>query len=108
MANNQTPLSVCQISLLSTGTQAPLSSVFPSDGSPQGTSCNSLYSFVFQQLARSAKWSCLDKQVSRSLLQAAQGTPESETGTSLPLPQQPWLYAYLYPSDCLFLRTIQC
>jgi hypothetical protein len=108
MANNQTQLSVSQLALLATGTQAQISSVFPSDGSVAGNAVNTLYSFVFQQLARTAKWGALNKQVSLTLLQAAQGTPENETGTSLPIPQQPWLYAYLYPSDCLLVRQILC
>src|ERR1700677_2636362 len=108
MANNQTQLSVSALALLATGPQSTVSSIFPSDGSPAANAINTLYSFVFQQLARSAKWGCLNKQVSLTLLQAAQGTPENETGTSLPIPQQPWLYAYLYPSDALLIHQIRC
>jgi hypothetical protein len=37
---------------------------------------------------------------------AAQGTPENPSGTLLPRPPTPWLYAYAYPSDCLLFRFI--
>lgn len=103
---SQSTVSVCNLSLLSIGGRASVSSIFPSDGSTQSDSCATLFSFVFQQLARTARWGCLNKQLPLTLIQAAQGTPENPTGTSLPLPQQPWLYAYLYPPDCLFVRQI--
>jgi len=61
---------------------------------------------VFENLARTARWGCLKKQVNLTLLQAAQGTPENPTGTTLPIPQQPWSYAYLYPADSLFVRAV--
>lgn len=102
----QSQLSVCNLALLSVGARAQVSSIFPSDGSTAADACATLFSFVFQNLGRSTKWGCLNKQLSLTLIQAAQGTPENPTGTSLQLPQQPWLYAYLYPSDCLLLRDL--
>lgn len=106
--SGQNQISVCNLSLLSLGVQQQISSINPSDGSTAADACSTLFSFVFEQLARSAQWSCLNKQLSLTLIQAAQGTPENPTGTSLPIPQQPWLYAYLYPSDCLNLNQIRC
>ena len=106
MASSQSQVSCCNLSLLSIGARASVSSIFPSDGSTQADACATLFSFVFQQLARTARWGCLNKQVTLTLIQAAQGTPENPTGTTLPLPQQPWLYAYLYPSDCLLMRQV--
>ena len=103
---SQTIVTCCNLSLLSIGARAQVSSINPSDGSTESDACSTLFSFVFQQLARTAKWGCLNKQASLTLLQAAQGTPENPTGTSLPLPQQPWLYAYAYPSDCLLMRSV--
>lgn len=104
--SSQNQVSVCNISLLSLGVQQQISSINPSDGSTQANACSTLFSFVFEQFARTAQWSCLNKQISLTLIQAAQGTPENPTGTSLPIPQQPYLYAYLYPSDCLLVREI--
>lgn len=94
------------MALLSIGARAQTSSINPSDGSTASDACSTLYSFVFEQLARVSKWGCLNKQATLTLIQAAQGTPENPTGTSLPLPQQEWLYAYLYPPDCLLMREI--
>lgn len=106
--SSQSQVSVCNLSLLAIGARAQVSSINPSDGSTSADACSTLYSFVFEQLARTARWGCLKKQATLTLIQAAQGTPENPNGLSLPLPQQPWLYAYLYPSDCLFLRAILC
>lgn len=104
--SSQNHVSVSNIALLALGVQQQVSTIFPSDGSAQANAINTLYSFVFEQLARTAKWGCLKKQANLTLLQAAQGTPENPTGTSLPIPQQPWLYAYVYPTDCLLLREV--
>ena len=106
MASSQSQVSCCNLSLLSIGSMVQISSISPSDGSTESNACATLFSFVFQQLARTARWGCLNKQVTLSLIQAAQGTPENPTGTTLPLPQQPWSYGYLYPSDCLLFRQI--
>jgi hypothetical protein len=106
MASSQSAVSCCNLALLSIGARAQVSSITPSDGSTAADACATLFSFVFQQLARTARWGCLNKQVTMTLIQAAQGTPENPTGTTLPLPQQPWLYGYLYPPDCLLMRQI--
>lgn len=106
MPSSQSILSLGNLSLLSIGSRAQISSL--NENSTQAEAVNAYYQFVFEQLARSARWGCLKKQLSLTLLQAAQGTPENPTGTSLPIPQQPWRYAYLYPSDALFIRSILC
>ncbi len=106
--SSQTQLSVVNLSLLSIGARAQVSSINPSDGSTAGDACSTLFQFVFEAYARSAKWGCLKKQLSLTLIQAASGTPENPNGTTFPIPPQPWLYAYLYPADCLFLREILC
>lgn len=103
---SQSKISVCNLSLLSIGARAQVSSINPSDGSTASDACSTLFSFVFEQLARVTKWGCLNKQATLTMIQAAQGTPENPTGSSLPIPQQPWLYAYLYPPDCLLMRQI--
>lgn len=103
---SQNQVSVSNLALLSIGVQQQISAL--SDGSTAGDACATLFSFVFEQLARSAQWGCLNKQFSLTLIQAAQGTPENPDGTSLPIPQQPWTYAYLYPPDCLNVQQIRC
>lgn len=92
--------------LLSIGARATVSSISPSDGSTQANACAILYTPTFEALARSAQWNCLRKQVTLSLLQAAPGTPENPSGTTMATPPTPWLYAYAYPPDCLRMRSI--
>jgi hypothetical protein len=105
--SSQNQLSVCNLALLSIGARAQVSSILPSDGSTAGDACSQLYQFVFEALARSARWNCLRKQVALSLLTANAGTPENPLGTSLPVTsQQPWLYAYAVPSDSLAIRFL--
>ncbi len=99
-------LSISNRALLAVGARAQISSVFPSDGSEEGNAIAVLWTPTFEQLARSAPWNCLTKQVTLSLIQAASGTPENPDGTSYPLPPTPWLYTYAYPSDCLDFRYI--
>jgi len=106
MTSSQSQVSVCNLALLSIGARAQVSSISPSDGSTPADACATLFTFVFQNLARTAKWGCLNKQLSLTMIQAAQGTPENPAGTSLPIPQQPWQYGYLYPPDCLLMRSI--
>lgn len=103
--SSQSITSICNLSLLALGNQSQISNL--NEGSPQSNACSALFSFVYESLARTARWGCLNKQLSLTMIQAASGTPENPLGTSLPLPQQPWLYGYLYPSDCLMMRFLQ-
>ena len=66
-----------------------------------------LFQPTFEELARKALWNCLRYQAPLTLLKAAQGTPENQTGKILPIPPQPWLYEYLLPTDCLYVRWLR-
>lgn len=57
-------------------------------------------------MARTARWGCLRREGTLTLLGAAAGTPENPDGTTLPIPPIPWLYMYAMPSDSLFVRGI--
>lgn len=102
--SSQNIVSVCNIALLSIGAQAQISDL--TERSTQSDACNTLYQFVYEQLARTAYWNCLRQQSILTLIEAAQGTPENPQGTTLPLPPTPWLYRYLLPSTCLAARYI--
>ena len=102
--SGQSVIQVCNLSLLSLGSRSQISSL--TEGSAEANACATLFDFVYTQLARTARWNCLQKQVTLSLLAAAQGTSENPDGTELPLPPTPWLYTYAYPSDCLAMRYI--
>lgn len=99
-------ISICNRALLSVGTRAQITSINPSDGSTEGDACSVLFTPTFEQLARTARWNCLRKQLTLTLLAAAMGTPENPQGTTLPLPPTPWNYSYGLPPDCLAMRSI--
>ena len=99
-------LSIANRALLSVGARYQVSSVFPSDGSAEGNAIATLFTPCFEQLGRAANWNCLRKSANLSLLAAAQGTPENPDGTTYPIPEFPWLYAYAYPSDALKFNYI--
>jgi len=77
------------------------------ENSESSIQCNLLFQPTFEELARKALWNCLRLQTGLTLLKAAQGTPENQTGTILPIPPQPWLYEYLLPTDCLYVRYLR-
>ena len=76
------------------------------EGSTSAIIAKQLYQPTFEQIGRAAYWNCLKGQNFLTLLKAAQGTPENQDGTVLPLPPQPWLYEYLLPNDCLKIRYL--
>lgn len=92
-------------SLQDIGTRSNMSSL--NEGSTESDAVSLLLQPTFEQIARTAHWNCLRNQGSLSLLAAAPGTKENPNGTTLPLPPQPWLYSYLKPPDCLFVRYLQ-
>lgn len=99
-------LNIANRALLAVGARTYISSLNPSDGSVEADAVSTLWTSTFEQLGRAAHWNCLTRQVTMNLLQAAKGTPENSTGTILPLPPSPWLYAYQYPSNCLDVRFV--
>lgn len=104
--SSQSQVSVCNISLLSIGGRTQISSLNGSDTSVAAQACSTLFSFVYELLARTAPWNCFKKQDTLTLIQAATGTPENPTGTDYPQPPSPWLYAYQIPSDSLMVRYL--
>lgn len=104
MTASSSIVSLCNRSLLSFGARATIASL--TENSAEAIACNVFYQSTFEQLARAARWGCLRKEASLSLLMAAAGTPENINGTTLPIPPLPWLYAYAEPPDNLFVRGI--
>lgn len=90
--------------LLQIGARAQVSSL--DEGSTAANAASILWVPTYEQLGRAANWNTFRKQAILSLLKAAQGTPENPNGTTMPLPPQPWLYSYAYPSDCLKVRFL--
>lgn len=104
MTASSSPVSLSNRALLSIGARAQISDF--NEGSVEANAIRTLFIPTFEALARAARWGCLRKQATLSLLAAAQGTPENQDGTTLPLPPEPWLYQYAYPADCLAMRYI--
>lgn len=102
----QSVVSICNRSLLQMGSRVQVSSVNPSDGTPAGDACSTLFQPTYETLARAAYWNCFRKQATLTLLKAAPGTPENVSGTTYPYPPAPWLYSYQYPPDCLMERFL--
>lgn len=96
-----TQIDLSNRALLSIGARTTISSFPPADNSIEAQSCAILWQPTFEQLARTSQWNCLRKEVNLTLYQAAQGTPENVNGNTYMQPPQPWLYSYIYPSDCL-------
>lgn len=99
------PIDMSNRSLAQAGAREQIQSF--DEGSVSSINCNLLYQPTFEQLGRTAFWNCLRAQRSLTLVKAASGTPENQTGTTLPIPPQPWLYEYLLPPDCLMVRYLQ-
>lgn len=97
-------IDMCNRSLAQAGAREQIISF--TEGSVSSINCNLLFQPTFEQLGRAAHWNCLRFQSHLTLLKAARGTPENQTGTVLPVPPQPWLYEYLLPNDCLFVRFL--
>lgn len=105
MTQSSTQVSLANRSLLSFGARATINSFTETSTEAQAVSV--FFQSTFEQLARTARWSCLRKEVPLSLLAAAVGTPENIANPSLPIPPVPFLYAYAVPSDSLFIRGLQ-
>ena len=97
-------ISIANRALFQIGARSNISNL--NEGSTEANAINLLFLPKYQALARAARWNCLCKQAPLSLLKAAQGTLENQSGTELPIPLIPWLYEYAYPSDCLAVRGI--
>ncbi len=100
------PVDVCNIALAEIGARDEVSSVSPPDGSQAARICARMYQAKIDALSRAAHWNCLRAQVGMTLLMARRGTPENASGSTLPEPDWPWLYAYEYPPDCMMARFI--
>ena len=123
MTASSSQITLVNRALLGVVARAQVSSINPSDGSTEADAASLLYQPTFEQLARAARWNCLRKQATLTLLAAAVGTPENPTGIAVPgpfspafsaafgsglvpVPPSPWLYAYQVPPDSLAIRFI--
>lgn len=90
------PVDICNRSLSSMGARAVISSL--TDTSPAGVQCALLYNPTRLQLLRTAPWGFCRKTINLNLLGALTNSP--------PNSPYPWLYKYLWPSDCIKFRYL--
>jgi hypothetical protein len=84
--------------LITIGAQSTVSSIRPSDGSPEASVAAILFDPTRDSLLRAATWNFARKQTFLAQLKSA-----SDTNPTIP---QPWQYEYGYPSDCIKCRYI--
>ncbi len=92
-----TPLdgvAICNLALARIGVLTPITSL-TSDTSTAGKACRAVYDFVRQRLLRDFPWGWASKY--------AVLTQVNDVGTRA---NAEWLYAYAYPTDCLFIRRL--
>lgn len=96
----QTPTSVCNLALSEVGSRVSITSL--TQGTPAANAANLFYTPKTQMLLRGANWDFARKQELLTLNKAVIIDGEASDDP----PPQPWLYEYLYPSDCLKMRFI--
>lgn len=102
-----TDIDICNQALIAIGTRSTIVSF--EEASPEARACARIYSDTRMRVLRSAPWGFARKDERLTLQSAASGTPENPSGPATwnnTLPPRPWLYAYQYPTDCLFIRKI--
>ncbi len=113
----ETLLSVWQKALAEVGTrstikQADVAAVQGGATQPaEAFYCFSFYAEIITTALRAAHWNFAKTSQRLSLWKALPGTPEnqsqpSQSGWSTNYPAPPWTYSYVYPIDCMQVRSI--
>lgn len=100
------PVDVANMALDNIGARFSITSLTPPYPPPNAIVVARHYQPKIDALHRAAHWNCTRQQAQLVVLKAACGTPENPSGTTLPIPPQPWQYEYAYPSDCLKVRFL--
>jgi hypothetical protein len=99
---------ICNRALIAIGSRNKITSL--SDDTEEGQTCNMLYAQLRDQILGMAPWNFARKTATLNLVKAAPGTPASPVTNASQwisaYPAPPWMYEYVYPSDCLQLRYV--
>lgn len=102
------PVSVCNQALAAVGTRSTITSLL--EQSNEAIACNQIYDSTRLRTIRGAPWGIAKKFEQLTLWKAAPGTPQNPNANpsvwTPAYPPPPWLYSYLYPSDCLWMRFL--
>lgn len=104
-----TDVDICNRALQMAAARSTISAL--NDGSNEANNCNLLYTPLLRQTLSMARWNFARKTANLTLVRAVPGTLESLasgniTGWVPSFPQPPWLYAYKYPTDCVFFSYL--
>jgi hypothetical protein len=109
---------ICQRALADIGTRSSIEGLdlanFDSALQQFGTEaayCSLYYIGVRNHILRAANWNFAKRTMNLELWKALPGTPENQmqatqSGWSPSYPAPPWVYSYIYPSDCLRARAL--
>lgn len=93
-----TPLSsvaLCNLALSRIGVLQQIQSLTPPDNTPAGVACSAAYQFAKQDLLHQFPWAWASAYAQLAVL-----TPVGQRENA------EWLYAYQYPTNCLFVRRL--
>lgn len=98
--SSQSPIALCNQSLLAIGAQAQISSF--DEGSTEANACAQIYTTQMTALFSSAHWNFARRQLILTQLKAAfiNGSPSTNP------PPTGWAYEYAYPGDCVQIRWL--
>jgi hypothetical protein len=103
-----TEIDIANRALSAAGTRSSIASF--TEPSPEARQCRLLYASTRDAMLRGAHWNFTRATAQLTLLKAAPGTPENPNSTATQwnpsIPSPPWLYSYLWPSDCLLPRYL--
>lgn len=97
---------ICNIVLGSIGSDKRIGSIF--EGSSAAKKCLDVYSQTRDELLRKQSWGFAERNVNMTQLKAA---PAGGYNPVVPwtsaYPPVPWLFEYVYPTDCLKVRSVK-
>ena len=101
-------VSICNLALQAVGTRSTITDL--QEDSNEARACAQVYDNTVLRTIRGAPWGCAKKFDTLTLWKSAPGTPQNPdanpTVWSNEYPPPPWLYSYLMPSDCVWMRFI--
>jgi hypothetical protein len=105
-ASVQNPADLANIALVRLGFRGRVGNLY--DGSAQSKRILDVYAHTRDELLRSYDWGFAERNVPMTLLKTAppDGYVPPLTWTSA-YPPLPWLFEYIYPSDCLKVRAVK-
>lgn len=101
-------ITICNRALQAIGTRTSIASL--TELSVEARNCALIYADTRDEVLQMAYWNFAQKTGYLALSKSAPGTPTNSASTatqwSADYPPPPWLYEYVYPTDCLAMARI--